>query len=194
MFKKANPKISQLVVWDDPMAVELEKLLIPLIKEASRTAIKKITECGCSEEEAEWAVLTSGIYQGYMDLINNIINGAFALLDTSIRSLFDDLESLAGYILLEMGVKPFLSSVGEDSMWLLLICDLNIYQAVADTQILMNQEISSTYKLWQLLALPLFQEIMLPVGNSVVSRTGIMVKLYLYTACCELQGSIRLKC
>nr|GMD66803.1 putative E3 ubiquitin-protein ligase RF298 [Ipomoea batatas] len=100
------------------MAVELEKLLIPLIKEASRTAIKKITECGCSEEEAEWAVLTSGIYQGYMDLINNIINGAFALLDTSIRSLFDDLESLAGYILLEMGVKPFLSSVGEDSMYI----------------------------------------------------------------------------
>nr|GLL33528.1 putative E3 ubiquitin-protein ligase RF4 [Ipomoea trifida] len=92
--------------------------------------------------------LRQGIEYGYMDL-TNIINGAFALLDytngfdTSIRSLFDNLESLAGYILLEMGVKPFLSSVGEDSMWLLLICDLSIYQAVADTQILMNQEISS---------------------------------------------------
>nr|GMD70632.1 putative E3 ubiquitin-protein ligase RF298 [Ipomoea batatas] len=100
------------------------QLLIPLIKEASRTAIKRITECGCSEEEAEWAVLTSGVYQGYMDLTNNIVNGAFALLeytngfDTSIRPLFDDLESLAGYILLEMvsvmkETKPFLS-VGAD--------------------------------------------------------------------------------
>nr|GMD68366.1 putative E3 ubiquitin-protein ligase RF298 [Ipomoea batatas] len=96
--------------------------------------------------------LRQGIGYGYMDLTNNIINGAFALLDytngfdTSIRSLFDDLESLAGYILLEMGVKPFLSSVGEDSMYIQTL---------------------------QLLALPLFQEIMLPVGNSVVSRTGI---------------------
>nr|GMD71025.1 putative E3 ubiquitin-protein ligase RF4 [Ipomoea batatas] len=32
MFNKANCEISQLVVWDDPMAVELEKLLIPHIK------------------------------------------------------------------------------------------------------------------------------------------------------------------
>nr|GMD63518.1 putative E3 ubiquitin-protein ligase RF298 isoform X2 [Ipomoea batatas] len=129
----------QLVEWDDPMAVEMEQLLIPLIKEASRTAIKKITECGCSEEEAEWAVLTSGVYQGYMDLTNNIVNGAFALLeytngfDTSIRPLFDDLESLAGYILLEMvsvmkETKPFLS-VGE-AMWLLLLFELNILHAV----------------------------------------------------------------
>nr|GMD60978.1 putative E3 ubiquitin-protein ligase RF298 isoform X1 [Ipomoea batatas] len=158
MFNKANCEIPQLV-WDDPMAVELEKLLIPLIKQASRTAIKKITECGCSEEEAEWVVLTSGIYQGYMDLTNNIINGAFALLDTSIRSLFDDLESLAGYILLEMGVKPFLS-VGEDSS-----CS-----RYSDPDQSRNIQYIQTL---QLLALPLFQEIMLPVGNSVVSRTGI---------------------
>nr|GMD63506.1 putative E3 ubiquitin-protein ligase RF298 [Ipomoea batatas] len=113
--------------------------------------------------------LRQGIGYGYMDLTNNIINGAFALLDytngfdTSIRSLFDDLESLAGYILLEMGVKPFLSSVGEDSMYIQTL---------------------------QLLALPLFQEIMLPVGNSVVSRTGINGEAvstihYIYVANCK---------
>nr|GLL41915.1 putative E3 ubiquitin-protein ligase RF298 [Ipomoea trifida] len=122
--QRGGESSQQLAEWDDPMAVEMEQLLIPLIKEASRTAIKRITECGCSEEEAEWAVLTSGVYQGYMDLTNNIVNGAFALLeytngfDTSIRPLFDDLESLAGYILLEMvsvmkETKPFLS-VGAD--------------------------------------------------------------------------------
>nr|GMD66806.1 magnesium-chelatase subunit ChlD, chloroplastic [Ipomoea batatas] len=32
MFNRAKSEISQLVVWDDPMAVELEKLLIPHIK------------------------------------------------------------------------------------------------------------------------------------------------------------------
>nr|GMD60977.1 putative E3 ubiquitin-protein ligase RF298 [Ipomoea batatas] len=137
--QRGGESSQQLAEWDDPMAVEMEQLLIPLIKEASRTAIKRITECGCSEEEAEWAVLTSGVYQGYMDLTNNIVNGAFALLeytngfDTSIRPLFDDLESLAGYILLEMvsvmkETKPFLS-VGE-AMWLLLLFELNILHAV----------------------------------------------------------------
>nr|GLL42627.1 hypothetical protein TEA_020727 [Ipomoea trifida] len=116
-----------------------------------------------------------------MDLTNNIINGAFALLDytngfdTSIRSLFDDLESLAGYILLEMGVKPFLSSVGEDSMWLLLICDLSIYQLSSSSRYSDPDESRNIQYIQtlQLLVLPLFQEIMLPVGNSVVSRTGI---------------------
>nr|GMC46673.1 putative E3 ubiquitin-protein ligase RF298 [Ipomoea batatas] len=73
--QRGGESSQQLVEWDDPMAVEMEQLLIPLIKEASRTAIKKITECGCSEEEAEWAVLTSGVYHGYMDLTNNIVNG-----------------------------------------------------------------------------------------------------------------------
>nr|GMD72980.1 putative E3 ubiquitin-protein ligase RF298 [Ipomoea batatas] len=137
--ERGGESSQQLAEWDDPMAVEMERLLIPLIKEASKTAIKKITECGCSEEEAEWAVLTSGVYQGSMDLTNNIVNGAFALLeytngfDTSIRPLFGDLESLAGYILLEMvsvmkETKPFLS-VGE-AMWLLLLFELNILHAV----------------------------------------------------------------
>nr|GMD79675.1 putative E3 ubiquitin-protein ligase RF298 [Ipomoea batatas] len=137
--QRGGESSQQLAEWDDPMAVEMEQLLIPLIKEASRTAIKRITECGCSEEEAEWAVLTSGVYQGSMDLTNNIVNGAFALLeytngfDTSIRPLFDDLESLAGYILLEMvsvmkETKPFLS-VGE-AMRLLLLFELNILHAV----------------------------------------------------------------
>nr|GMD68380.1 putative E3 ubiquitin-protein ligase RF298 [Ipomoea batatas] len=61
------------------------------------------------EEEAEWAVLTSGRLSGiHGPLLTTFVNGAFALLeytngfDTSIRPLFDDLESLAGYILLEM--------------------------------------------------------------------------------------------
>ncbi|XP_019161963.1 PREDICTED: putative E3 ubiquitin-protein ligase RF4 [Ipomoea nil] len=104
MFNKADCEISQLVVWDDPMAIELEKLLIPHIK-----------------------VLDFGTFS---------------------CPLFEVLKSCAGYILLEMvfvlkDMKPFLS-VGE-AMWLLLICDLNILQAVANaTPILISQEISKS--------------------------------------------------
>nr|GLL42628.1 hypothetical protein Itr_chr12CG23950 [Ipomoea trifida] len=47
------------------MAVELEKLLIPLIKEASRTAIKKITECGCSTYKL-WQLLALPLFQEIM--------------------------------------------------------------------------------------------------------------------------------
>nr|GMD68358.1 putative E3 ubiquitin-protein ligase RF298 [Ipomoea batatas] len=162
--QRGGESSQQLAEWDDPMAVEMEQLLIPLIKEASRTAIKRITECGCSEEEAEWAVLTSGVYQGSMDLTNNIVNGAFALLeytngfDTSIRPLFDDLESLAGYILLEMvsvmkETKPFLSvgihSNSSFNFLLLLSCNLQsktTCSADADPQPLQPSHVSGSDK------------------------------------------------
>nr|GMD68378.1 putative E3 ubiquitin-protein ligase RF298 isoform X1 [Ipomoea batatas] len=123
--------------WEDP---HIEKLLIPNIKKATLTAMKKIVECGFTEEQAEWAVLNSGSYQGYFDIISNIFSGAWIVLtccnkdglDFSIP-LFDGIESLASYILLEMvcvlkEVKPFLSVA--EAMWLLLICDLNMLEAV----------------------------------------------------------------
>ncbi|XP_019162168.1 PREDICTED: putative E3 ubiquitin-protein ligase RF298 [Ipomoea nil] len=129
-----------LYEWEDPMAVELEKLLIPSIKKAILIVIKKIVECGFSEEVAEWGVFNSGAYQGYLDIISNMFNSAWAFLacckkedfDSAIP-LFDGIESLSGYILLEMvcvlkEVKPFLSVA--DAMWLLLICDLNLLKAV----------------------------------------------------------------
>nr|GMD60301.1 putative E3 ubiquitin-protein ligase RF298 [Ipomoea batatas] len=66
----------------------------------------------------------SGVYQGSMDLTNNIVNGAFALLeytngfDTSIRPLFDDLESLAGYFLLEkVSVMKETKPSEEEAEW-----------------------------------------------------------------------------
>nr|GLL42289.1 uncharacterized protein LOC109158736 [Ipomoea trifida] len=59
--KEGPEETTPLSEWEDPMAVELEKLLIPNIKKATLTAMKKIVECGFTEEQAEWAVLNSGI-------------------------------------------------------------------------------------------------------------------------------------
>nr|GMC49150.1 putative E3 ubiquitin-protein ligase RF4 [Ipomoea batatas] len=42
MLNKANGENSQLASWDDPMTGELEKLLIPHIKDASQSTIKKL--------------------------------------------------------------------------------------------------------------------------------------------------------
>nr|GMD70702.1 putative E3 ubiquitin-protein ligase RF298 [Ipomoea batatas] len=138
--KEGPEETTPLSEWEDPMAVELEKLLIPNIKKATLTAMKKIVECGFTEEQAEWAVLNSGSYQGYFDIISNIFSGAWIVLTCSNKDgldfsipLFDGIESLASYILLEMvcvlkEVKPFLSVA--EAMWLLLICDLNMLEAV----------------------------------------------------------------
>nr|GMC46674.1 putative E3 ubiquitin-protein ligase RF298 [Ipomoea batatas] len=139
--KEGPEETTPLSEWEDPMAVELEKLLIPNIKNATLSAMNKIVdECGFSEEHAEWAVLNSGKYQGYLDIISNIYIGAWAVLDWDNKDgldfsipLFDGIESLAAYILLEMvcvlkEVKPFLSVA--EAMWLLLICDLNMFEAV----------------------------------------------------------------
>nr|GMD60975.1 putative E3 ubiquitin-protein ligase RF298 isoform X1 [Ipomoea batatas] len=138
--KEGPEETTPLSEWEDPMAVELEKLLIPNIKKATLTAMKKIVECGFTEEQAEWAVLNSGSYQGYFDIISNIFTGAWVVLTCSNKDgldfsipLFDGIESLASYILLEMvcvlkELKPFLSVA--EAMWLLLICDLNVLEAV----------------------------------------------------------------
>nr|GLL42291.1 putative E3 ubiquitin-protein ligase RF298 [Ipomoea trifida] len=138
--KEGPEETTPLSEWEDPMALELEKLLIPNIKNATLTAMKKIVECGFTEEQAEWAVLNSGSYQGYFDIISNIFTGAWVVLTCSNKDgldfsipLFDGIESLAAYILLEMvcvlkEVKPFLSVA--EAMWLLLICDLNVFEAV----------------------------------------------------------------
>nr|GLL41962.1 putative E3 ubiquitin-protein ligase RF298 [Ipomoea trifida] len=90
-MRKRGQKIetTPLSEWEDPMAVELEKLLIPNIKKATLTAMKKIVECGFTEEQAEWAVLNSGSYQGYFDIISNIFTGAWVVLTCSNKDGLD---------------------------------------------------------------------------------------------------------
>nr|GMD18568.1 putative E3 ubiquitin-protein ligase RF298 [Ipomoea batatas] len=137
--EKREMESSQQADWDDPVACELEKLLISNLHAAFRSAIKKIVECGYSQELAELVVLRSGLYHGVKDVVSNVVDGALALL-TKERYLgtryqvFEEFDSLIEYAILEMicvlrEVKPFLTVA--EAMWYLLICDLNLLHACA---------------------------------------------------------------
>ncbi|XP_031100698.1 putative E3 ubiquitin-protein ligase RF298 [Ipomoea triloba] len=137
--EKREIESSQQADWDDPVACELEKLLISNLHAAFRSAIKKIVECGYSQELAELVVLRSGLYHGVKDVVSNVVDGALALL-TKERYLgtryqvFEEFDSLIEYAILEMicvlrEVKPFLTVA--EAMWYLLICDLNLLHACA---------------------------------------------------------------
>lgn len=138
--KEEEVKKYLLADWNDPTACQLEDLLLDSLFAIFESAIKKIAEYGYSEEVAERVVLRSGLYYGDKDALSNIENGALAILRSdkgfriSRHHLFEDLESLVEYTMLEMvhvllEVKPSLSVV--EAMWCLLICDLNLAHACA---------------------------------------------------------------
>ncbi|PPS06177.1 hypothetical protein GOBAR_AA14488 [Gossypium barbadense] len=120
--------------WDDPIACQLEELLLSNLQMIFRNAIKKIVECGFKEDVAEKAISRHGLYQGGKDLVSNIVNDAIASLKKGIEGdisihLFEDLQQLVVYTMLEMisvlrEVKPCLSIA--EAMWWLLMFDLNI--------------------------------------------------------------------
>lgn len=124
--------------WDDPVVCQLQELLSSNLLETFRSAIKKVVESGYSSEVAEQLILRSGLYHGTKDVVSNAVDGALALvsrekeLETSRHHVFEDLDSLVNYTILEMiavvrEVRPCLT-VGE-AMWWLLICDLNLLHA-----------------------------------------------------------------
>ncbi|KAJ8549063.1 hypothetical protein K7X08_032770 [Anisodus acutangulus] len=124
--------------WEDPITCQLEELLSQNLSATFRSAVKRIAECGYSEEIAERVILRSGLYHGNKDAVSNIVDGALALLsrekvfDTARHLAFADLPSLVEYTLLEMicvlrEVKPALIVV--EAMWCLLIWDLNLVHA-----------------------------------------------------------------
>lgn len=123
--------------WDDPIACQLEELLLSNLQMIFRNAIKKIVECGFKEDVAEKAISRHGLYQGGKDLVSNVVNDAIASLKKGIEGdisihLFEDLQQLVVYTMLEMisvlrEVKPCLSIT--EAMWWLLMFDLNISMA-----------------------------------------------------------------
>lgn len=124
--------------WDDPVAAELEELLSHNIFTTFITALKKIIECGYTEQVAEWAILNSSFLHGSKDAVSNVVDPALAFLkkqkefNTPKHSVFDGLENLVDYTLLEMifvlrEVRSDLSVA--DAMWALLINDLNLLNA-----------------------------------------------------------------
>lgn len=123
--------------WDDPITCQLEELLLSNLQATFRSAIKQICERGCSEEDAEKAILRDGFPIDGKYPVSNIVNDTPAFVknsrdvDGSRENVFDNLQHLAEYLLLEMtrvlrDVRQL--SVGE-AMWLLLMYDLNLLQA-----------------------------------------------------------------
>lgn len=124
--------------WDDPVATELEELLSHNIFTTFITALKKIVECGYTEQVAEWAILNSSFLHGSKDAVSNVVDPALAFLrkqkefNTPKHSIFEGLENLVDYTLLEMIFvlrEVRLDFTVADAMWGLLICDLNLLNA-----------------------------------------------------------------
>lgn len=124
--------------WDDPVTCQLEELLTDNLLATFNSAVKKIVESGYTEEDAERAVLNSSLFHGSKDAVSNIVDGAIAILKREIEfntpalSVFEGLQSLVDYMLLEMiyvlrEVRPSLTV--SEAMWCLLISDLNLVSA-----------------------------------------------------------------
>ncbi|KAL3364983.1 hypothetical protein AABB24_010239 [Solanum stoloniferum] len=136
--EKQGVETLQQADWDDTIACQLMELLFHNLSATFQSAIKRIVECGYSEEIAERVLLRSGLYHGSKDAVSTIVDGALALLsrekelDTSTSLIFEDLNSLVEYTMLEMicvlrEVKPDFTVA--EAMWCLLICDLNLLHA-----------------------------------------------------------------
>ncbi|XWS76460.1 hypothetical protein CRYUN_Cryun01aG0178000 [Craigia yunnanensis] len=120
--------------WDDPIACQLEELLLSNLHTIFWNAIKKIVESGYKEDIAKKAISRHGLYQGGKDLVSNVVLDALASLkkgkEGDISShVFEGLQQLVEYTMLEMisvlrEVKPSLSIA--EAMWWLLMFDLNI--------------------------------------------------------------------
>lgn len=126
--------------WSDLIESQLEELVLSNLGTILKSAIKKIVACGFSEEIATRAVLRSGIFYGFKDIMSNIVDNTLAFLcsrqetDSSTEHYFEDLQQMAKYVLAELvcvlrEVRPFFS-IG-DAMWCLLICDMNVSHACA---------------------------------------------------------------
>ncbi|KAL3626046.1 hypothetical protein CASFOL_029595 [Castilleja foliolosa] len=124
--------------WDDPITLQLEDILSSTLSSNFSDAVKKLIETGLTQPVAEWAVCNSSLYNGNKDAVSNIIDGALALLkldehvEMPKHSVFDGLQSLVEYTLLEMihtirEVRPELTVT--ESMWCLLLSELNIASA-----------------------------------------------------------------
>ncbi|KAJ9171911.1 hypothetical protein P3X46_015211 [Hevea brasiliensis] len=126
--------------WSDPLALQLEELLLSNIHTIFQNAIKQLCQIGYSEDIAQRAISRLGLYQGGEDLVANIVTDAVALLtsgkdiDSSKDLMFEDLQHMVEYTMLELvhvlkKVKPSLSPA--EAMWWLLVCDTNITEACA---------------------------------------------------------------
>lgn len=126
--------------WSDLTESQLEELVLNNLDTIFKSAIKKLVDCGYTEEFATRAVLRSGLCYGCKDTVSNIVENTLAFLrngqelEPAREQDFDDLQQMEKYILAELvcvirEVKPFFST--GDAMWCLLVCDMNVSLACA---------------------------------------------------------------
>lgn len=144
--KEQSGEEAKVSEWDDPIVSQIGELLYSTLHTAFKNAIKKIVECGYTEDIAEKAISRHGLYLEGKDTVANIVSHTLDILkegkqrDTLGDPSFENLDQLVKYTVLEMvsvlrEVKPFLSIA--EAMWLLLVRDLNITAAcVAEGDIL----------------------------------------------------------
>ncbi|XP_021906779.1 putative E3 ubiquitin-protein ligase RF4 [Carica papaya] len=119
--------------WEDPLAYQLEELLISQILLVYQHAIRLIKlDFGYPEDLIQKALTGRGFYCGAKDPVPNIVHFTVEILKKGNQnSIFDNLQQLVNFTLVEMvgvvrEVKQGLSVV--DAMWALLLCDLNVAQ------------------------------------------------------------------
>ncbi|XP_015578234.2 putative E3 ubiquitin-protein ligase RF298 isoform X2 [Ricinus communis] len=122
--------------WDDPLACQLEGLLLSAIHTIYQNAITLLVRRGYDEDIAQKAISRLGFYHGGTDIVENVVNEVVSFLkngkDNSRDIVFENLQQMVVYTLLELvnvlrQVKPSLST--GKVMWWLLIGDMNISQA-----------------------------------------------------------------
>ncbi|MED6150586.1 hypothetical protein PIB30_073766 [Stylosanthes scabra] len=130
---ESDMRMNELVEWNDPIANQLEELLLSNLQAVFHAAIKQIVEMGYGEEVAHMSISRRALYIEEGDPVSNIVQDTVNVLKGKDNAgsdvAFENFQHLLYYTMLEMisvlrEVRPALTA-GE-AMWLLLMCDLNI--------------------------------------------------------------------
>ncbi|CAJ1969165.1 unnamed protein product [Sphenostylis stenocarpa] len=130
-------RMRELLDWNDPIASQLEELLLSNLQAIFRCALKQVVELGFDEKLVEMSLSRKALYMEEGDPVTNIVNQTVKVLkgkEDITDFVFDSFQHLLHYTMVEMisivrEVTPSLT-VGE-AMWVLLICDLNLSLACA---------------------------------------------------------------
>lgn len=140
LFRDEEPEryMHEVVDWNDPIARQLEELLLSNLQAIFRSALKQVVELGFDEKLVEKSLSRKALYVEEGDPVSNIVRQTVNVLkgkdDIITDFVFENFQHLLHYTMVEMvsvvrEVRPSLT-VGE-AMWVLLICDLNLPLACA---------------------------------------------------------------
>ncbi|TKY52581.1 baculoviral IAP repeat-containing protein 2/3 [Spatholobus suberectus] len=156
LFREEEPELHmhELVDWNDPIASQLEELLLSNLQAIFSGALKRVVELGFDEKLVEMSLSRKALYLEEGDPVSNIVCETVKVLkgkdDIITDFIFENFQHLLHYTMVEMisvvrEVRPSLT-VGE-AMWVLLICDLNLSLACAvedQLSVVCNGENSTT--------------------------------------------------